>query len=37
MKQIRKDSVRTTETLLFDPEAFKEKEDELTFANHRLE
>ena len=37
MKQIRKDSVRNIEPLLFDPEEFKEREDELTFVNHKLE
>ena len=37
MKQVRKDSVREVGTLLFDPEAFKENEFELTFASHKLE
>ena len=36
MKQVRKDSVREVGTLLFDPEAFKENEFELTFASHKL-
>ena len=36
MKQIRKDSVREVGTLLFDPEAFKESELDLTFASHKL-
>ena len=36
LKQIRKDSVRQTRTLLFDPESFKAMEDELTIQNHEL-
>ena len=36
MKQVRKDSARDVEPLLFDPEEFKDKEDELTFLNHKL-
>ena len=37
LKQIRKDSARDIGTLLFDPEAFKDCEYELTFANHKLD
>ena len=37
LKQIRKDSVRDVGTLLFDPEAFKDYECELTFATHKLD
>ena len=37
LKKIRKDSVREVGTLLFDPEAFKESECELTFAKYRLD
>ena len=37
LKQIRKDSVREVGTLLFDPEAFKDDEFDLTFDSHMLD
>ena len=37
LKQIRKDSVREVGTLLFDPEAFKDDEFDLTFDSHKLD
>ena len=36
LKQIRKDSVRESAPLLFDPETFKSMQDQLTTENHRL-
>ena len=36
MKQIRKGSVRDLGKILFDPEDFKDKSDQLTFARHSL-
>ena len=37
LKQIRKDSVRDTATLLFDPEAFKDDECVLNYTTHKLD
>ena len=36
LKQVRKDSVRESAPLLFDPETFKGIEDQLTTENHRI-
>ena len=37
MKQVRKGSVRELGEMVFDPEDFKDKEDQLTFARHKLD
>ena len=37
LKQIRKDSVHDTATLLFDPEAFKDDECALNYTTHKLD
>ena len=36
LKQVRKDSVRESAQLLFDPETFKSMQDQLTTENHRI-
>ena len=37
LKQIRKDSVRDAVTLIFDPEALKDSESDLSFDRNKLD